>query len=624
MGMGLRDIKIIWKEYGPRWLVNRCIYSAKLKLLCWIPITEKIYEEKDVNIRQVDIFKINVRPIECFLHKLSEDKKHKIIKRADMVLEGKIVAFSNLLLDYGTPVNWQLNPLTGKIVDKKQKWYKISDFDTERGDIKAIWEMSRFSYLYFLLRAFMLTKDEKYYECFSEILENWLSDNEYSNGANFKCGQECTLRMMNALTVYSGFKAYGLTKEKDSENVKRIVETSYKKVCSNFFYAYKCIKNDHTISEICGMIIGAWCTDDMKKVKVYFHKLEKEIKEQFSPEGMYLSYSFNYQRYVMQLMEYMIKIQPVLGVEFESDVKKRLYNAAMLLYQSQNEDGRMPNYGANDGTLIFPVTACEFEDYTPVINTIACLTGGVNIYPQGDYQEELLWFSNGEQDNRFQPIERKSLFCTKAGIFHYRKPQTYMMVNAHNYERRPGHMDQLHIDLWLKGINVLCDTGTYSYADEQGEELSGTFGHNTVIVSGKEQMRRVGKFLIYAVPRIDVIKCDERELDVQLVSQNGYKHRRHIAFEKDRIVIKDFVEQRKGQDLYSVLFHTPCKVRLEGKGVCLLDDEGNRICQFIGRGGEFVIRTAVASLFYLEKHEIALIDFRCQGNESVVEIKVEE
>lgn len=623
MRIGLQDLKIIWKEFGIRWLVNRCLYSAKLKLLRWIPITEKIYE-KNVDVRRIDIFEINIKPIEAFLNNLPEEKQKKIIARADMVLEGRIIGFSNLTLDYGKPINWQLNPLTGKTVDKNQKWYKISDFDTERGDIKVIWEMSRFSYLYFLLRAYMLTKNEKYYICYSELLDSWLRDNKYSYGANFKCGQECTLRMMNVLAVYSGFKAYGLTTEKDDENVKKIVKTSYKKVCSNFFYAYKCIKNDHTISEICGMIIGAWCIEDTKTIKTYFQKLEKEIREQFSPEGMYLSYSFNYQRYVMQLMEYMIKIQVMLGVEFGSDVRKRLYNAAILLYQSQNEDGRMPNYGANDGTLIFPVTTCEFEDYKPVINTMTCLMAGVNLYKPGDYQEEYLWFSNGERENSFQPIERKSLSCTKTGLYHYRYLQTYMMLNAHNYERRPGHMDQLHVDLWINGINVLCDTGTYSYADKQGEELSGTSGHNTVIICGREQMRKIGKFLIYAVPHIDVIKCDEKELDVQLISQNRYKHRRHIEFETNRVVIRDFVEQHEKQGSYRVLFHTPCKVSLKDRQVYLWDDAGNLICQLTGQGGEFVVRPAVASSFYMEKHEIVLIEFQCQSDESVVEIKTEE
>lgn len=109
----------------------------------------------------------------------------EIIKRADLALEGKVYAFSSQLLDYGQPIDWQLNPLTGKRTNSVTKWYKIPDFDSERGDIKVIWEMSRFSHLYYFLRAYMLTKDEKYYNGFSNQISDWLSKNSYSYGAIF-------------------------------------------------------------------------------------------------------------------------------------------------------------------------------------------------------------------------------------------------------------------------------------------------------------------------------------------------------------------------------------------------------------------------------------------------------
>lgn len=64
------------------------------------------------------------------------------------------------------------------------------------------------------------------------------------------------------------------------------------------------------------------------------------------------------------------------------------------------------------------------------------------------------------------------------------------MICLQNFKSRPAHMDQQHIDLWHKGINVLCDNGTYSYASDLGKALSSTIGHNTVKVSGIEQMNK--------------------------------------------------------------------------------------------------------------------------------------
>ena len=116
---------------------------------------------------------------------------------ADLACEGTVIGFSSTRMSYGIPINWQLNPISGKACDNTLKWYRIPDFDKERGDIKAVWEISRFSHFVTLARAYLVSKNEKYYNAFSEQLAAWLKENPYSFGANFKCGQECALRMMN-------------------------------------------------------------------------------------------------------------------------------------------------------------------------------------------------------------------------------------------------------------------------------------------------------------------------------------------------------------------------------------------------------------------------------------------
>lgn len=613
----------IIREYGLRWIAYRSLYVGKLKMLNLFPVTEKLFERK-VEINRIDIFHIDTGRIEKFLLCLPEEEKKEIIQYADNVLEGKIIGFSNIMLEYGTPMNWQLNPVSGKNTDKTQKWYSISDFDPERGDIKLIWEASRFGYLFFVLRAYMLTKEIKYYEGFSKIITHWLEENQYSYGANFKCGQECTLRMMNTLAVYAGFASYGVTTEQDETNVMKIVESSYKKVCSNFFYAYKCIKNDHTIAELCGMIIGAWCSSDLKKCQRYFRKLDLEIAEQFSNSGMYLSYSFNYQRYVLQLMEYMLKVSEQLGVSFSEETRQILYNAALLLYQSQSDDGRVPNYGANDGTLIFPLTVCGFRNYMPIIHAITCLIKGETYYQPGAHEEELLWFSNAATKVKYREMVRKTLYNTETGVYHYRKDKVYMFINAHNYERRPGHMDQLHVDLWIGGKNVLCDSGTYSYAETDGEQLSSTLGHNTVCVDKKEQMRKIGKFMTYDIPCVKILKCEKNEFEASLKSGTGYIHNRYIKIEDNKIIFADNVVQSGKIEPWSIVFHTPFRIKQEADTILFFDENGKEICKLMHQAKDVEVQESFVSWYYMDKQSINLIKIKCLEDSSVLEIKVED
>ena len=384
-------IKSLLNEYGMSWVFNRSLYSAKLKLMRALPATESLFEKK-VNIKRIDIFDIDVSEIESFLKTISDVDKMKIIQVADKAIEGRIQAFSSIELDYDNPINWHLNPITGVEVDNNIKWYRIPDFDSTRGDIKVVWEVSRFTHFFYFARAYMITKDKKYYNAFSQQLDNWLKENPYSYGANFKCGQEATLRMINTIMAYSVFRAYGLTKNYDEVNLKELVKGSYKKVLSNFFYAQKCIKNNHTLSEITGLIIGAWCCDDKVALKKSYHLMNNEIDSQFMKDGGYIQYSFNYQRFALQIMEFVLKISNKTGLCLSDHSLDLIKKSALLMYQLQDDTGDVSNYGSNDGALIFPVTACGYRDFRPVLNTIYILTQGERLYELGSMMRRYYGF----------------------------------------------------------------------------------------------------------------------------------------------------------------------------------------------------------------------------------------
>lgn len=364
-------IKII-NEYGLPWCFYRGIYIVKLKLLRKNKNFWKLFEKK-IYIKNINIFDIDTKRLENFFNKIDMKYKNEIIEKADKAIEGKIYAFSKNLLDYGNPIKWNYNPITKKEVNNNIMWFKISDFNDEVGDIKLIWEPSRFCHLYLFSRAYIITKDIKYYKAFSEQIKQWKEHNKYPYGVNYKCGQESAIRMINILMNYSFFKNYNLTNEEDKKNVQEIIEGSYRKLLSNFFYAEKCIKNNHTISELIGLIIGSWCDDNDKRIKKYYKKLKKQLENQFKPDGGYIQYSFNYQRLVFQQIEILFKIEDKINIKIENKLKELIYKSVMQLYQLQSCDGILPNYGSNDGALIIPVTCAHYRDFSPTIRSIICI-----------------------------------------------------------------------------------------------------------------------------------------------------------------------------------------------------------------------------------------------------------
>lgn len=590
-------IKAVLNEYGVKWVLNRALYNAKLKSMKVIPITERLYEKKPPYPSRLDLFQIDVDALQHYIkNELSVEDQTKLIQIADKTCEGKIVGFSSVELNYGNPVDWQLSPLTGIRCDESLKWYKIPDFDDKRGDIKVVWEASRFSHFITLSRAFLLTGEKKYYQAFSTQLFDWLKKNKYGLGANFKCGQECSLRMINTLLAYTVFKNKGVTTDVDSSCVKDLVDRCYRKILGNFFYAYKCIKNNHTISELMGMIVGAWCCEDQRQVERGYKLLDRVIGEQFTDDGGYIQFSFNYQRLALQDLEVILSITKKTNRSLSSPSKEKIEKSALLMYQCQDASGDVPNYGSNDGALIFPVTSCGYRDFRPVVNTICALCLGKQVYEADKHQEELIWFGAERKltEYKINCERRMASQFADAGLFTMRTCGSWAMIVSNQFASRPGHMDQLHFDLWTNEENVLCDAGTFSYASGDGRYFAKNISHNTVVVDSKTQMNTFGSFMVYGRPKRELVQYNDNFFSGKMISSNGYTHTREIKQIGETYEITD-----KANNDCRVLFHTPCDVRLEN-GSALLSKNGKALCM-IQSTGEIEVQHTERSLYYLKK-----------------------
>ncbi len=585
------------REYGLRWMANRVLYEGKLKLLRAIPVSEKAFEKRHINIKRLDIFTIDTRAIAAFLKELPDEKQKELLGQADDMAKGQIWGFSSIMLDYGNPINWQLNPLTGKSRDGTAKWFKIPDFDPELGDIKVVWEASRFSHFCTLARAYLLSGNMDYYKTFSRQLSHWLKENPYSYGANFKCGQECAFRLINGLIAYTVFAQEGIATQDDESNIKELIGRCYKKILSNFFYAYRCIKNNHTLSELAGMAIGAWCCADNRKLNNAYRMLDRVICAQFMNDGGYTQYSFNYQRLALQDIECVLNISLKTGRQLCHEAQNRAAQSSLLLYQCQSVQGEVPNYGSNDGALVFPLTSCSCLDFRPTLNCVYGMITGARLYDFGLYDEELVWFGAGADALPKAHIPRTSSFFPEAGLYVLRRHLSFAMIVLNEFKTRPGHMDQLHLDLWVRGVNVLCDLGTYSYASKGAAQLWVTSGHNTVKVSGLEQMNKVGTFMLKNWTARKNVQWHEKMIAGTMVSKNGYTHRRTVVITEKGYRVTDEVESGHNAP-FGTFFHTPCTVE-PVKGGLALSHEGRQLCQITAESG--VIRQAKAerSRYYL-------------------------
>ncbi len=185
------------------------------------------------------------------------------------------------------------------------------------------------------------------------------------------------------------------------------------------------------------------------------------------------------------------------------------------------------------------MTVLPFDDYRPVLHAAARLFLEYDL-PHGPWDEMALWFGA-------QATGRGSMSLPRyVGDQIYGKT-SWAYLRTAQFTSRPSHADQLHLDLWWRGMNVTPDAGTYLYnADSPWDNsLAAAWVHNTVTVNGKDQFTRAGRFLYldwYNAYRISLSAEDPSVLQQVRgrTRAGGNRHTRIVSVsEDDRWLVED-------------------------------------------------------------------------------------
>jgi hypothetical protein len=140
-------------------------------------------------------------------------------------------------------------------------------------------------------------------------------------------------------------------------------------------------------------------------------------------------------------------------------------------------------------------------------------------------------------------------FESSSGYYVLRGTESWAMVRCAEYRDRPAHSDQIHVDLWWRGLNIALDSGAYSYnAPPPWDNAFVTAAaHNTITVDGQDPMRRFSRFLwLDWAQASNVHYSPAKESDHWRGEHNGYRrlgviHRRTIERRGDTWKIVDEV-----------------------------------------------------------------------------------
>ncbi len=298
----LRNLNSLYQSLGARWLVFRVGYALRMRtglLRKQIPA----YEWKD-------------RPLETWLKKGIPSQpeayaqwrrqhspkfffdhlraeRHAIeariaIEEAKRILNGELKYFAHEFLKTGFPPDWQRDPVSGTRLNANKHWSQISN--EADVDIKFIWEASRFSMVYPLVRAYASTRDEMFAEAFWRLIQSWAESNPPNMGPNWMDGQEAALRL---LAWTSGFYAFLDSPSSTSERIAQfsvMVAAHAERIYKNIDYAIS-TRSNHTISEAFGLWLVGILFPELREAEKYFSLgrdlLEQEAAAQIFPDGGY-------------------------------------------------------------------------------------------------------------------------------------------------------------------------------------------------------------------------------------------------------------------------------------------------------------------------------------------------
>ena len=397
------------------------------------------------------------------------------------------------------PPDWHANPFSGKRVEPTDlQWWKLPDFGLDAGDIKCVWEASRFDWVVADAQR-GATGDNTSLEKLNRWLSDWCRKNPAYYGPNWKCGQEASIRVMHLVVAAMILQQ----EENPNPELVQLVDAHLVRIRSTLSYA-KAQDNNHGTSEAAALFIGGsfLAKQGVAGASLWAKKgricLEKRVSRLVAPDGSFSQYSVNYHRLMLDTLCFAEVWRRKSNCEpFSKVFYERASAASWWLYSMvAPESGDAPNLGANDGARILQMSDTDYRDFRPSVQAAMAVFCEKRAYGRdGEYNRHAGWLGvDLPTEKARQPgcrqFDHGGYAILRAGCWN-------AVLRLPRFRFRPGHCDALHLDLWHGPDNLLRDAGSFSYnTDEKWlNYFPGTVAHNTVSFDDRDQMPKVGKFL---------------------------------------------------------------------------------------------------------------------------------
>jgi hypothetical protein len=433
-----------------------------------------------------------------------------VIAAADEILSGTWMVLGVVREDLVEP-DWFLDPVTGIRAPQARYCFGIDHRDVQvTGNVKQVWELSRFHHVTVLAAAYALTRNEKYAGRAASHLRSWWRENPFLSGIHWTSGIEVGVRLVSwvwARRLLDGWPPASALFEENEAARHQIWWHQRYLAC---YRSRGSSANNHVIAEATGQLVAALAFDWFEESERWgagaASLLEAELEKNTFASGVNREMAFDYHGFVAELG----LIGAIEAEHAGRPLSERTWRTLSHMLdvvasvvdvrcraprQGDSDDGRALLLGFPEGRwaslLSLGRTLFGAPEWWPrsepdMLSVVVASMARPR--PRQEYgRSRASHFGDaGLTIMRSAPETGKEIWCRCDG-----GPHGFLSIAAH------AHADALSVEVRHDGIEVLADPGTYCYGNEPRwrSYFKSTLAHNTAELSQRDQSQSGGSTL---------------------------------------------------------------------------------------------------------------------------------
>lgn len=481
-----------------------------------------------------------------------------ILRRAEHLVNGKMPLLSHEPLEFSGADRWRRDHILG-ISAPSGSCSQINILDANLvGDIRRLWEPSRFGWAYWLGQAYVITGQIRFAEKFEELSLDWFAQNQFAEGVNYYSTQEIALRLYALIHALDLFSDY-VTRQPELLSALLNGLWLHCGLVEKRLHQLGDSKASAIVPSFSLFAAGAFFPEFAEAYNwrlIGKEALARCMEEEFLSDGTHRSHSASGILYATDCYVQTLLIAEKTGFEIDESFSSHTRKIALRLAQLSPPDLILPQFNDCDGGSL-----CGFglgpRDAAPALQAVAELFEDV-VFPDGDRIGAgwALWMTGMTDESVFNAGEGLSRASVSTAIIdlsgadRQNKPGFICHKNAHGdyllvrcqsikQELSSAHDAPGGFTLYLNRRPVIVDNGTGSFTlATERKRFRSARGKNTLLVDGQGPSKQEGLFNWNDFCPVRLMSCKEFDGGFYvLLRSDGFSRVCGFSVETEREII---------------------------------------------------------------------------------------